>query len=241
MRGPRRRPSFALDGQPGLLEPGRLVGEHRGGGGGGGSGRENRPCPGGPSSGRKLGDREIALAGVVVEAEDALAGADLVELLADRVERRARADADQHAFLAGGAAAISLASAGSTWIDAVEAAGVHDRRDEAGADALDRVRAGLAARQDRRQGRLDREHLEARPFRLEDLGAGGDVAAGADAGDQQVDRRVAEIGEDLLGGGAAVDLEVGRILELLRHPAVGVSASSSWARSIAPFMPFSRA
>ena len=53
-----------------------------------------------------------------------------------------------------------------------------------------RVRAGRAAGQDRRERGLDREHLQARPFLLEHFGAGGDVAAGADAGDQHVDRRV---------------------------------------------------
>ncbi len=66
--------------------------------------------------------------------------------------------------------------------------GVHDGRDEAGADALDRVRARLAAGQDRRKRRLDREDLEVRPFLLEHLGAAGDVPAGADAGDQGVER-----------------------------------------------------
>ena len=91
---------------------------------------------------------------------------------------------------------------------------------EAGADALDRVRPRRAAGEDRRQGRLDREHLEARPFGLQHLGAGGDVAAGADAGDEDVDRRIAEVGEDFLRGGAAVDFEIGGIFELLRHPAV---------------------
>ena len=56
--------------------------------------------------------------------------------------------------------------------------------------------------------------------RLQHFGAGGDVAAGADAGDQHVDRAVAEIRQYLPRGGAAVDFEVGGIFELLRHPAV---------------------
>src|SRR3546814_12206859 len=47
----------------------------------------------------------------------------------------------------------------------------------------------------------------------------GDVPAGADAGDDDVDRRVAEILEDLARGGAGVDFDIGRVLELLRHPA----------------------
>ena len=46
----------------------------------------------------------------------------------------------------------------------------------------------------------------------------GDVAAGADAGDDRVERGVGEIAQDFLRGGAAVDFDVGRVLELLRHP-----------------------
>src|SRR3546814_5934159 len=75
-------------------------------------------------------------------------------------------------------------------------------RNESGAEALDRVRSGLAARNDGRQGRLDRKDLEVRPMFLEELRDAGDVAAGADAGDQHVDRRILEVGEDFGAGGA---------------------------------------
>ena len=85
--------------------------------------------------------------------------------------------------------------------------------------ALDRMRAGRAAGEHGGERRLDREDLELRPFRLQHLGAGGDVAAGADAGDQDVDRAVAEIVEDLLRRRAPMDLDIGGIFELLRDPA----------------------
>src|SRR3546814_16854857 len=74
-------------------------------------------------------------------------------------------------------------------------------RNESGAEALDRVRSGLAARNDGRQGRLDRKDLEVRPMFLGELRDAGDVAAGADAGDQHVDRRILEVGEDFGAGG----------------------------------------
>ena len=64
------------------------------------------------------------------------------------------------------------------------------------------------------------------------------MAAGADAGDQVVEA-LGEVGEDLGRGGAPVDLDVRRVLELLRHPAPGVSATISLARAIAPGIPFS--
>ena len=47
----------------------------------------------------------------------------------------------------------------------------------------------------------------------------GDRAAGADAGDEDVDLACGVV-PDLLGRGAAVDLGIGRVLELLRHDRV---------------------
>ena len=72
-----------------------------------------------------------------------------------------------------------------------------------------------AARQHRRGVRLDGDALEAGLARLDHLAHAGDGAAGADAGDQDVDLAVG-VAPDLLGGGPAVDLRVGRVLELLR-------------------------
>src|SRR3546814_1187033 len=90
-------------------------------------------------------------------------------------------------------------------------------RDESGAEALDRVRSGLAARNDGRQGRLDRKDLEVRPMFLEELRDAGDVAAGDDAGDQHVDRRILEVGEAFGAGGADMDVDVRVIFDLLRQ------------------------
>ena len=64
--------------------------------------------------------------------------------------------------------------------------------------------------------RLDRDHAHARLSRLQNLADSGDRAAGADAGDDEVD--LAErVVPDFLRGGAAMDLRIGGIFELLRH------------------------
>ena len=97
--------------------------------------------------------------------------------------------------------------------DLVVDRGVEDLGDEVGADALDLVRAGGAAVEDRRLGRLDADDLHAGLAGLEHLADAGDGAAGADAGDEDVDLAVG-VGPDLLGGGRAVDLGVGLVGEL---------------------------
>src|SRR3546814_15440898 len=53
------------------------------------------------------------------------------------------------------------------------------------------------------------------------LGAAGDMATGADAGYQHVDWAVLEIGEDFFRRRAQVDIDIGVIFELLRHPGAG--------------------
>src|SRR5690606_40943479 len=68
---------------------------------------------------------------------------------------------------------------------------------------------------------LDGVYLKARELRLEPFGTAGDVATGTHAGDQVVEA-VGEVGEDLGGGGVAVNLDVGGVAELHGHPAVGV-------------------
>src|SRR5581483_7653698 len=66
--------------------------------------------------------------------------------------------------------------------------------------------------------------LEARLALLDNLGDAGDGAAGADAADQDVHLALRVV-PDLLGGGLAVDLRVGRVLELLRHERLGRPAA----------------
>ena len=87
--------------------------------------------------------------------------------------------------------------------------------DSAGSTAID-LHAGLA--------------------RLEHLADAGDGAAGADAGDDDVDLAVGVV-PDLLGGGLAVDLGVGRVVELAGQDGAGRSATISSALATAPFMP----
>src|SRR3546814_19658303 len=64
----------------------------------------------------------------------------LGELLIDRGERRARRDADEHAFVGRGAKRPLLGVGGLDLDHAVEQVGVEVARDEAGAAALKRVR-----------------------------------------------------------------------------------------------------
>lgn len=52
----------------------------------------------------------------------------------------------------------------------------------------------------------------------------GDVSSGADTGDDVVDA-VGEVGQDLLGRGLGVHVDVGRVVELLRHPWKGATAA----------------
>src|SRR5205085_1846647 len=131
----------------------------------------------------------------------------------------AAADAAQHALLAGQAPG-HLERVLVLHLDhLVNDVHVQDARDEAGADALDLVAARLerlallGLGDDRAGHRLDGDALEARLALLDDFADAGDGAAGADAGDQDVGLAVG-VAPDLLGGGAAVDLRVGRVLEL---------------------------
>src|SRR3546814_12074680 len=76
---------------------------------------------------------------------------------------------DLHAFVGRGAKCPVLGVGGLDLDHAVEQVGMEVARNESGAEALDRVRSGLAARNDGRQGRLDRKDLEVRPMFLEEL------------------------------------------------------------------------
>ena len=80
-----------------------------------------------------------------------------------------------------------------TWIDFVDEVGVEDAGNEAGADALDLVRAGLAAGEHGAVGRFDGDGLELWLALLDVAGDAGDGAAGADAGDEDVDLAVGVI------------------------------------------------
>ena len=136
-----------------------------------------------------------------------------------RGDRGAGRNADRDAFDAGAQARVVEGVVVADRDDLVDRRAVEDRRHEAGADALDLVRAGLAAGQDRAVGRLDRDDLEAGLARLQHLADAGDGAAGADAGDEDVDLAVGVV-PDFLGRGPAVDRRVGRVLELLRDDGV---------------------
>ena len=68
--------------------------------------------------------------------------------------------------------------------------------------------------------RFDRDHAHARLARLQNLANPGDRPASADARDDNVNLAV-RIVPDLLRRGAAVDLRIGGVFELLRHDRAG--------------------
>lgn len=81
---------------------------------------------------------------------------------------------------------------------------------------------GLAAGEDGRIGGLDADDLHTRLAGLEDAADTGEGAAGADAGNEDVDLTGGVV-PDLFTGGALVDLGVGGVTELAReHRVLGV-------------------
>ncbi len=85
--------------------------------------------------------------------------------------------------------------------------------------SLDLVRARLAAGEDGRILRLHGNHLHVRQARLDHLGDAGDRPAGADTRHEGIELAVGVV-PDFLRRGLAVDLRIGRVLELLRDDRV---------------------
>ena len=92
--------------------------------------------------------------------------------------------------------------------------GVEDQRHKTGADALDLVRARIAAGQDRAFGWFDGDHFHVGLAFLQHTADAGDRATGADAGHEDIDLTLGIV-PDLFGGADAMNLRVGRIFELL--------------------------
>src|SRR3546814_3303312 len=83
------------------------------------------------------------------------------------------------------------------------------------------MRPRLATADDRRQCWFDCIDLQRRPGLLQYLGAGRDMTASADACDQHVYRIFGKVFQDFLRRRFRMHCDVGRILELLGHPAPG--------------------
>ena len=149
---------------------------------------------------------------------------------------RAGADADEQALLRRRAAG-PLRGRGVDLDDLVEDLGVEDVGDEVApmpwilcGPGWPPLRIGAP--------RLDGDDLHVGLAGLDHLADAGDGAAGADAGDEDVDLAVGVL-PDLLGRRLAVDLGVGRVGEL-RARTPPRSAAISSALSTAPFMPGGR-
>src|SRR5215469_10908888 len=100
--------------------------------------------------------------------------------------------------------------------DLVDQARVEDIRDEPGADPLDPVRAWRAAGQHGAVLGFDRNHLETGFAGFDDGADAGQRAAGADPAHDNIDRALG-VSPNLLRRRAAMDLGIGRVLELLRN------------------------
>src|SRR3981189_2356965 len=96
--------------------------------------------------------------------------------------RRARRDAGGNSLVAReGAGGFKRLLAGHRR-DFVDDRAIENVGNEPRPDALDLVRAGLPAGQDRALGGLDRDDAQRRPARLEHMADAGDRTAGADSG-----------------------------------------------------------
>src|SRR5450759_255434 len=158
--------------------------------------------------------------------------------LGSRPQGSARRDSHEQTFFLGRATCPIKGIVGGELDDPVDQRHVQDLRDEPRADALDLVRTLRLAGQDGRLGRLDGDELYVRLALLEHLTDAGDRAAGADAGDEEVDLTLG-IGPDLLGRRLLVDGDVRRVGELagqngtrrVRHDLLGASVGARNALS----------
>src|SRR5690606_4655755 len=178
-----------------------------------------RPVQSSPS--KQILNRQIPLPRVVAEYQHPATGGHLVQFAIDGGEAGAGGDADEDAIGPGAAAGHGNAVFLAHLYGAAEDGGIEHLGDNAGADALEAVLSLSPAADGRGFFRLDGVYLKARELGLEHFGTAGDVATGTHAGDQVVEA-VGEVGENLGGGGVAVNLDVGGVAELHGHPAVGV-------------------
>ena len=121
--------------------------------------------------------------------------------------------------------------------DFVDHAAVENTGHEACTDALNLVRARRAAGQHRRILRLQRDHAHRRLALFQHLSDAGDCAAGADAGNHDVDCAVRVVPDFLApwcgdGSPGSPDFRIAAA-----SPRRAISARSSCARATAPFMP----
>src|SRR4051812_23344870 len=176
------------------------------------------------------GRRDVALAGVRQDGDDALAArlrpaGDLQRA----PDRRAARHAGEHALAPGqrpGQPDRLLVGAPHHLVQQFH---VQDGRHESGADALDPMRPCRSAGQDGRLGGLHRDDLRPGVALLEHLADAGDRPTRADARHEHVDAAV-HVAQDLHCRRARVDLGVGRVRELVGQE--GVVAGGQRARGV---------
>src|SRR5712692_1867250 len=166
---------------------------------------------------------EVALAGVREHGDDELGRAQFCGHGARGEGGGAGRDADQQPLLAREPPRPRERVLVAHLDDPVDDGAIQHPRDERRPDALDRVRASLAAGEHGRLRRLDGDDAHARHLRLEDLAHAGHRAPRAHARHERVESAVDRL-EDLERRRAPVGLGVRGVLELLGHEVVGVLA-----------------
>ncbi len=135
------------------------------------------------------------------------------------MNRRAGADAGQNALFFGQPSPHGQRFLAGDVENLVDDARIQHVGHEARTDALDFVLAGRAARQHRGLSRLDGDDLTRRFPGFEHFADAGDGAAGAHTRHQDIHFTVGVI-PDFQRRRLAVNLRIGRILELLRNEGV---------------------
>ncbi|MPM37749.1 hypothetical protein SDC9_84368 [bioreactor metagenome] len=165
---------------------------------------------------------EIAFAGIGQQHGDGLTGIFRSPGQLDAGKKRGAAgDSDQQSFLAGGFASGMPGVLGGYRDHFVDQFAVENFGNEIGADALQFVRTGMAAGEQRRVGGFDGDDLDFRTALLEIASDAGQGAAGADPGDEGVDLACAILPE--FGCGTAeMGVGIGRGGKLLGNESAGM-------------------
>mmetsp|Transcript_44493 Transcript_44493/g.140382 ORF Transcript_44493/g.140382 Transcript_44493/m.140382 type:complete len:202 (-) Transcript_44493:156-761(-) len=130
-----------------------------------------------------------------------------------------RRDAHQDALLSSKATGHGHGIGGRDLNDLVDDVHIAVVGDEASADALDLVRPRLATRHDWRLRRLDSDGLDILVLGLEKAGAARNRSTSANSTKNYVHLAIS-LFPDLRSRGLHVNLNVVRVVELLRHPGV---------------------
>lgn len=186
----------------------------------------------------RRGCRKVALAGVRQHDDDRFAAvAALPGQLQGGADRSARRNADQQPFACGQQTRRADGLLVGDGHHPVDQCGIEVFGDEAGADALNLVGTGLAAREHGGRGRFDGHKADLRIQLAQPAPGAAERAARADAGHKQVDPSVG-VAPYLVARRAVVPLGVGRIAELSKDHGSGNLPAQGLGPCNGPLHPF---